>query len=135
VVLSFALVATATAKPLRLTAASAVLVDGADGHVLYAHGARERRPIASTTKLMTALLTLEHMPLRRRIAAAEYNPGPSESLIDLRKGERLTVADLLRGLLLASANDAAATLARGEAGSLRGFVRAMNRRARELGLR
>jgi D-alanyl-D-alanine carboxypeptidase (penicillin-binding protein 5/6) len=124
----------AGARPPRLAVPSAVLVDARDGHVLYSRNATERRPIASTTKLMTALLTLEHLALGRRVAAAPYVAGPGESRIDLRPGERLTVADLLRALLLESANDAAVTLARAEAGSTRRYVREMNERARELGL-
>src|SRR5213078_1364808 len=67
--------------------------------------------------------------------AAPYSPQPGESLMGLRAGERLTVADLLRGLLIVSANDAANTLAIDIAGSRRRFVALMNRRARELGLR
>ena len=96
--------------------------------------ARERRSIASTTKLMTALLTLERMRLGQTVTATRYRGLPVESVIGLRAGERMTVPDLLRGLLLASANDAAATLAARIAGSRTAFVRLMNRRARELGL-
>jgi D-alanyl-D-alanine carboxypeptidase (penicillin-binding protein 5/6) len=68
------------------------------------------------------------------MTAVPYHPLPAESVIGLRAGERLTVADLLRGVLLASANDAAATLATRVGGSEREFVEMMNRRARELRL-
>jgi D-alanyl-D-alanine carboxypeptidase (penicillin-binding protein 5/6) len=125
----------ALAAPPRIQARAAVLVDVRDDHVLYGRHARQRRPIASTTKLMTALLTLEHLPLGRRLAAVPYRAGPAESLIDLRPGEHMAVSDLLWALLLESANDAAATLAQREAGSSRRFVRQMNARARRLGLR
>jgi serine-type D-Ala-D-Ala carboxypeptidase (penicillin-binding protein 5/6) len=124
---------TAQASP-QLTAPSAVLVDARDGHVLYRRSARARQSIASTTKLMTALLSLEELPLRRRLAAAPYHAGPAESQINLRPGERMAVGDLLRALLLESANDAAVTLARGVSGSVDGFVERMNRRAEQLGL-
>jgi D-alanyl-D-alanine carboxypeptidase (penicillin-binding protein 5/6) len=117
-----------------VSAPAAIVVDARDGHVLYRRSPDERRPIASTTKLMTALISIEELRLRRRIRAAPYRAAPAESQIELRPGERLSVADLLRALMLESANDAAETLARGAAGSVRGFVRLMNRKAAELGL-
>jgi D-alanyl-D-alanine carboxypeptidase (penicillin-binding protein 5/6) len=84
---------------------------------------------------MTALLTLEREKLSTTFAAVRYHAAPAESVIGLRAGERLTVADYMRGLLLASANDAAATLAVRVGGSRSRFVRLMNQRARRLGLR
>jgi D-alanyl-D-alanine carboxypeptidase (penicillin-binding protein 5/6) len=84
---------------------------------------------------MTALITLERARLSRIVTTVRYHSAPAESVIGLRGGERLTIADLLRGLLLASANDAAATLAARVGGSERAFVALMNSRARELGLR
>jgi serine-type D-Ala-D-Ala carboxypeptidase (penicillin-binding protein 5/6) len=115
-------------------APAAILVEPATGDVVYQRNARSERPVASTTKLMTALLTLERMRLGRTVTAIRYRAAPAESVIGLRAGERLTVADLMRGLLLASANDAAATLAVRVGGSRERFVRLMNRRARALGL-
>jgi D-alanyl-D-alanine carboxypeptidase (penicillin-binding protein 5/6) len=94
-----------------------------------------RRPIASTTKLMTALLTLEHAKLGQSFRTSDYRPAAGESVIGLLPGERMQVRDLLRGLLVYSGNDAAMALATGVSGSPRAFVRLMNRRARELGLR
>jgi D-alanyl-D-alanine carboxypeptidase (penicillin-binding protein 5/6) len=118
----------------RLGADSAILVDARDGHVLFRRDAGARRPIASTTKLMTALLSIERLTLKRKLRAAPYRAATAESLINLAPGERMSVADLLRALLLESANDAAVTLARGAGGSLQNFVTLMNRRATELGL-
>jgi D-alanyl-D-alanine carboxypeptidase (penicillin-binding protein 5/6) len=112
-----------------------VLVDGRDGFVLYARNSRGRRPIASATKLMTALISLQQLPLRRRLQASPYRAGAAESRINLRPGERIAVRDLLLALLLESANDAAVTLARGTTGSVRAFVARMNERADRLGLR
>lgn len=118
-----------------VSASSAILVDAQDGHVLYRKAANAERPIASATKLMTALVALEELPLGRELRAVPYNPAPAESRIDLRAGERMSVADLLRALLLESANDAAETLAVRAAGSVDRFVQRMNERAREMGLR
>jgi serine-type D-Ala-D-Ala carboxypeptidase (penicillin-binding protein 5/6) len=83
---------------------------------------------------MTALLTLEREKLRTVLPASRYRAAAVESKIDLAPGERMTVADLLRALLLESANDAAVTLAEGVSGSRAAFVRRMNKRAGELGL-
>ncbi len=118
----------------RVGASSAILVDARDGHVLYRRAPDSRRAIASTTKLMTALLSVERLPLERRLRAAPYTAAAAESQIELAPGERMSVADLLRALMLESANDAAVTLARGAGGSVRRFVRLMNRKAQELGL-
>jgi D-alanyl-D-alanine carboxypeptidase (penicillin-binding protein 5/6) len=115
-------------------APAAILVEPATGDIVYQRNARDERPIASTTKLMTALLTLERMKLSTMVTAIRYRAAPAESVIGLRAGERLTVADLMRGLLLASANDAAATLAARVGGTRARFVRLMNRRARRLRL-
>src|SRR6185436_12263659 len=70
----------------------------------------------------------------REVRAAPYNPAPAESRINLGAGERMSVADLIRALLLESANDAAETLAVRSAGSLDRFVDQMNDRAKQLGL-
>jgi D-alanyl-D-alanine carboxypeptidase (penicillin-binding protein 5/6) len=127
--------AAAHAAPPAISAPEAILVEPQTQDVVYARRANTRRPIASTTKLMTALLTLERARLTDVFTAAPYSPSPAESLMGLRAGERLTVADLLRGLLIVSANDAAVTLAVDVAGSQRRFVALMNRRARQLGLK
>jgi D-alanyl-D-alanine carboxypeptidase (penicillin-binding protein 5/6) len=113
---------------------AAIVVDGRDGDVMFAKNANERQPIASTTKLMTALLTLEGARPREIFTASDYVAAPVESQIGLRPGERMAVRDLLVALLLESANDAAATLAEGVSGSVDEFVADMNERAAELGL-
>ncbi|MDX6656342.1 MAG: hypothetical protein QOH62_1135 [Solirubrobacteraceae bacterium] len=125
-------VAQAAAPDVR--APEAVLIEPQTQDVVFSRRADARRPIASTTKLMTALLTLESMRLDDVVTAAPYTAAPAESLMGLQAGERITVADLLRGLLVVSANDAAATLAVDIAGTRRRFVALMNRRARQLGL-
>ena len=115
-------------------APAAIVVDARSGDVLFAKEPEAERSIASATKLMTALLTLERADPSDVFRAADYRAGPIESKIGLRPGERMRVRDLLVALLLESANDAAATLAEGVAGSRSEFVEAMNRRAAELGL-
>jgi D-alanyl-D-alanine carboxypeptidase (penicillin-binding protein 5/6) len=126
--------ARAAEGPPQLSAPSAVLVEADTGDVLYRRAAEKRRAIASTTKLMTALLTVEKTGLSEKVTASDYVAAPIESKLSLRPGERLSVADLLRGLMLESANDAAVTLAEHVAGTQAAFVREMNRRARELKL-
>ena len=122
--------------PPRLQGAKAAIVmEATTGDVLLAHNADQRRQIASTTKLMTVLVALERDDLDDVFSAADYDPAPAESQIELRSGERMSVRDLLRAALLPSANDAAATLAVGTMGSTPDFVDEMNRRARALGLR
>jgi D-alanyl-D-alanine carboxypeptidase (penicillin-binding protein 5/6) len=113
---------------------AAIVVDGRDGDVMFAKNAGKRQSIASTTKLMTALLTLEGSRPREVFSASDYVAAPVESQIGLRPGERMTVRDLFVALLLESANDAAATLAEGVSGSVDAFVSDMNERASELGL-
>ncbi len=125
----------ADAKPDVDSAASAILIDARDGSVLLSKDPSEQRSMASTTKLMTALLTLERTKPDQVFTAAKYRAAPIESKISLRAGERMRVSDLFEGLMLESANDAAVTLAEGISGSRRAFVRDMNRRASQLGLK
>ena len=123
----------APAKP-SISAQAAIVIDAATGDVAYAKAPDQRRAIASTTKLMTALLALESGDLEAIVPAVRYRALPSESRINLQPGEKLTEADLLRGLLIYSANDAAVTIAQHVGGSVPSFVRRMNRRAQQLGL-
>lgn len=121
--------------PPALSAPSAAVFETSTGAVAFARDAGRRRLIASTTKLMTALVAVSSVPLDRVCTAPPYDAGPLETQIHLRAGERMRVADLLRAALLPSANDAAATLAVCVAGSRARFVGLMDRRARALGLR
>jgi D-alanyl-D-alanine carboxypeptidase (penicillin-binding protein 5/6) len=118
----------------HVRAPAAILLDARSGDVLLARHPDDERPMASTTKLMTALLTLERARPTDVFRAADYHPGPLESRIGLRPGERMRVQDLLVALLLESANDAAVTLAEGVGGTAADFVGAMNARAAQLGL-
>jgi D-alanyl-D-alanine carboxypeptidase (penicillin-binding protein 5/6) len=122
------------ACPPEVTAPSAIVIEVSTGEIACARAPESRRPIASTTKLMTALLTLERAKLSDTFRTSSYRPAAGESVIGLLPGERMKVRDLLRGLLVYSGNDAAMALASGVGGSERGFVKLMNRRARRLGL-
>jgi D-alanyl-D-alanine carboxypeptidase (penicillin-binding protein 5/6) len=125
----------------RIEAPAVVLMDLAAGQILYQRASASARPVASLTKLMTALLVLdaEEGQLDRTIRVdpdavfgrGEYGAGSS---LGLRPGERVSVRGLLAGLLLGSANDAAEALAIEESGSVGAFVEAMNARARALGM-
>jgi D-alanyl-D-alanine carboxypeptidase len=115
-------------------APSAIIIDRVTGRVLYGRGSHARRPMASTTKIMTALLALERFPdLSRRLIA----PGrvAVESGIGLLPGEHITVRQALLAMMLQSAQDAGATLAYAVSGSETAFVGRMNAKARALGLR
>ncbi|MDX6702439.1 MAG: hypothetical protein QOF26_2665 [Baekduia sp.] len=125
--------ATAPNAPI-VRAPAAILVEPATGDVIFQRNAHQRLPIASTTKLMTALVTLEHASLDDVMTTVKYNAAPAESLAGFGAGERVTVRDLLRALLITSANDAAATLAARVAGSRSRFVTMMNAKARQLKL-
>jgi len=124
----------APAPPRVPTADAAIVVDARDGTVMFAKRPDEERAIASTTKLMTALLALEEAEPDEVFSAPPYDAMPAESRINLREGERMTVQDLLEALLLESANDAAVDLAENISGSRGAFVDQMNDRAAELGL-
>jgi serine-type D-Ala-D-Ala carboxypeptidase (penicillin-binding protein 5/6) len=126
--------APALARPPAIGAPSAIVIDARTGERIYARAPTARRSIASTTKLMTALITLERTKMSEVFTAPAYPGGAGESTIGLRAGERLTVHDLLRALMLPSANDAAYDLAVNVGGSRARFVRMMNAHARALGL-
>ena len=116
-------------------AQAAVLMDAASGRVLYEQNAHDRRLIASTTKLMTALVALESgIPLSREITVSPDWVGVEGSSIYLREGETLTLETLLYGMLLRSGNDAALAVAEACAGTEEAFAGRMNEKARELGM-
>jgi D-alanyl-D-alanine carboxypeptidase (penicillin-binding protein 5/6) len=124
----------AEAPPAVSGARAAIVIDARDGTVMFAKHPDGERAIASTTKLMTALLALEQARPSDVFTAPAYDAMPAESRINLREGEQMTVHDLLEALLLESANDAAETLAEGVSGSREAFVEEMNARAADLGL-
>jgi D-alanyl-D-alanine carboxypeptidase (penicillin-binding protein 5/6) len=133
-VVLLALSAPAAAKPPQIDARAWALVDARTGDVLASHAASRQLPVASTTKLMTAYVALKELPLDKIVRAAPYEAEYGESLLGLRPGQRISVRDLLYGLILRSGNDAAFDLARAGAGSESAFVAQMNRYAAALGL-
>jgi serine-type D-Ala-D-Ala carboxypeptidase (penicillin-binding protein 5/6) len=124
----------AAAGKLHVEAKAWALIDARTGETLASHAAARHLPIASTTKLMTAYVVLKEISPDRIVRAAPYEAEYGESLMGLRTGQRISVRDLLYGLILRSGNDAAHTLAIAAAGSQKLFVRQMNRRAAALGL-
>jgi D-alanyl-D-alanine carboxypeptidase (penicillin-binding protein 5/6) len=125
----------AAASPLADVAATSFLVENAaTGEVLAARNADARVPIASITKLMTVLVTLEHAKLTDVVRVDRAAAEVGESSIPLRPGDRLTVRDLIEAALIQSANNAADALALHVAGSYPAFARLMNEKAAELGL-
>jgi serine-type D-Ala-D-Ala carboxypeptidase (penicillin-binding protein 5/6) len=110
------------------------VIDARSGDVLLSHAGNEPLPIASTTKLMTAYVAMKDLPLDEIVRAQPYEPEYGESLMGLRTGQRISVRDLLYGLILRSGNDAAHTLAIDAADSESRFVAQMNRYAAALGL-
>ncbi len=126
--------ASATSAP-EVRARSGILISRTTGNVLWSKSPGRRLAPASCTKIMTALLVLEHYrDLSRTVRAPASVTRQQEVAIGLSPGDRITVRQALRGLLIKSANDAAVTLAVAVAGSERAFVRQMNRRAVQLGL-
>ena len=116
-------------------APSAIAVEVSTGDVVFGRRQDLQRGIASTTKLMTALVALEREPdLDRRFTVPRYAASAGESLANLHAGDRMTMRDLLGGMLLPSGNDAAAAIARAVAGSVPDFVGLMNDRARAIGI-
>jgi D-alanyl-D-alanine carboxypeptidase (penicillin-binding protein 5/6) len=123
----------AAAAEVDTQAASAVLIEASTGKVLYAKAAHEKLPMASTTKVMTAILTIEHCALSDMATVPREAYGTEGSSIYLELEEKISVEDLLYGLMLASGNDAAVTLAIHVAGSVEAFAQLMNEKAKEIG--
>jgi serine-type D-Ala-D-Ala carboxypeptidase (penicillin-binding protein 5/6) len=133
---AFALAAPVLAAPPQVTGRAFVVENGATGEILLARDASERVPIASITKLMTVLLTLEHARLGDVVTVSPFATAVGESSADLRAGERLTVLELLEAALIQSANDAADALAFHVGhGNEQRFVSMMNAKAQQLGLK
>jgi len=128
-----------TAVPLELTAGSAVLLEAETGTVIFEKNAREKRPVASITKLMTLLICLEQLEAGRlsledQVTVSQHAAGQIGSQALLDAGAVYPLRDLLRSTIIASANDAAVAIAEHIAGTESEFAQMMNARARELGM-
>lgn len=122
------------AKAVGTSAASAILVDADSGRVLYEQNADARMLIASTTKILTALVAIREGNLSDVVTVKRDATLTEGSSMYLKEGERLTLEALLYGLMLCSGNDAAVAIADHVGGSQKGFVKLMNETARELGM-
>ena len=123
--------------PCRANAVSAekaIMLDAVSGRILYERNPDQRSLIASTTKIMTALIVCEQCNVLDRMRIPKEAVGIEGSSMYLQEGEVLTVQELLYGLMLSSGNDAAVALAIYCGGTLEGFVELMNDKARNLGL-
>jgi len=118
---------------LDVAATSAVLIDPLTNQILYEKNAYEKRPMASTTKMMTGIITLERAELNEEVTISSEAAAVGESELHLQTGEKMTVRNLIYGLLVESANDAAVALANHVGGSVEGFVDIMNRKAQNIG--
>ncbi len=126
----------ATVAEPKISAKSAVVVNADDGRVVYAKNEHDRLAIASTTKIMTSLLTLEAAEAKNRVVTITPEMIRVEgSSMGLRAGDRLTLADLAAGMLLVSGNDAANSAALAVGGTMDRFVSMMNAKASELGMK
>lgn len=123
----------AAGAPL-VSATSAILVDAGSGRILYEKDAHTQRRIASTTKLMTALVAVESTPDLSKVVTITAEHWVEGTSMYLKPGEEVTLEDLLYGLLLQSGNDAAMAIATGCAGEVETFVEWMNQWAEELGM-
>lgn len=120
--------------PPEINASSALLMEEGSGRIILEKNARERRPIASLTKLMTAVIILERGSLGDVVRVSRRAAATPAASLRLRPGQRILLRDLLAGLLVRSANDAAVAAAEHVCGSEEEFVRAMNEKALSLGL-
>lgn len=123
----------ASTPPPDVKAASVVLIDARTGEVLYQRNPDERRPVASTQKLLTSLIVAEQGNLEKPVVIDPIDEATEPTTLQLKPGTSYTRAYLLQALLVKSANDVARALGRDVAGSIEGFADMMNRRAAELG--
>ncbi|MDD4564051.1 MAG: D-alanyl-D-alanine carboxypeptidase [Eubacteriales bacterium] len=119
--------------PPCVSALTAILIEANSGEALYEKKAEEKAYPASVTKIMTALLAIENGDLDKMVKVSQNAVGVEGSSIYLEKGERITLRDLVYGLMLRSGNDAAIAISEEIGGSTENFVIMMNKRARELG--
>lgn len=120
--------------PNDISARQAVVMDEKTGRIIFDKNGHERRPIASITKIMTAIIAIEQGHLQDVVTVSEEATKVDGSSIYLQQGEKMTLEDLLYGLMLRSGNDAAIAISEHIAGSVEGFTFLMNEKAVYLGM-
>lgn len=126
--------ATPSEEPI-INARYAIIYDRNTKQVMWGKKENEKVPMASTTKIMTAIVVLENSNLKDEVTISKKAAGVGGSRLKISSGDKITVKDLLYGLMLRSGNDAAVALAEYVGGSVEGFSVLMNNKAKELGLK
>lgn len=125
---------TTTEKNPTLNARSCIVLDRTSKHILFGKNENNKVKMASTTKIMTAIVIIENNDLNQTIEVSKKAAGTGGSRLGLKTGDKITIRDLLYGLMLCSGNDAAVALAESTSGSIQDFSELMNKKALELGL-
>ena len=121
-------------KAISTSAKASILINADTGEVIYSQNQNEKLPMASTTKIMTALLLCEEGNMEKEITVTPQMVKVEGTSMGLLGGDKVTYKALLYGMLLASGNDAANVTAYALGGTVDGFVNMMNKKAKELGL-
>lgn len=121
-------------EELKINSRAGLIYDRKSKRVIWGKSENEKRPMASTTKIMTAIVVIENANLNDVVIVSKKSAGTGGSRLGLKSGDKITVNDLLYGLLLVSGNDAAVALAEYVGGSIQGFSDKMNAKAKELEL-
>lgn len=122
-------------EDIDINSRSCVVLDRKSKTILFGKNENKQVKMASTTKIMTAIVIIENYDLNKEITVSKKAAGTGGSRLGLRTGDKITVHDLLYGLLLRSGNDAAVALAETVGGSIEGFAELMNQKAKELNLK
>ncbi len=121
------------ASAFSVSAECACVIDANTGRVIYDKNMNKTHTMASTTKIMTALVALENSPLDKTVTVSGNAAGTEGTSLYLKKGQKVTMEDLLYGLMLQSGNDAAIAIAEGVSGSVASFADLMNEKAKSIG--
>lgn len=130
---SFSFSSKVKAQNIGTSAKGACVIDVESGEILFAENENKKLPMASTTKILTAIVLIENMDLSKTIKVDDSAVGVEGSSIYLKKGEEIKVIDLLYGLMLRSGNDSAVALAIACSGSEENFSKLMNEKAKQIG--